>query len=54
MFITATGSCKSNREMAEDIAQYALQHLAPRLLSKVEIDIKLINNLKEKEEVAGD
>ena len=54
MFITATGSCKSKREMAEDIAQYAFQHLAPRLLSKVEIDIKLINNLKEKEEVAGD
>ena len=54
MFISATGSGKVKREMVEDIANFSLNLLAPRLVNKVEIDITLMRNLIGKEEVAGD
>jgi len=54
MFIEASGSTKERREMAEDVAAFALNLMAPRLLGKVEVDIKLINNLRDQEELVGD
>lgn len=54
MFITATGSGKVKREMAESIAYFSLNLLAPRLLNTLVVDINLINKLGEKEAIAGD
>jgi len=56
MFICVKGSTISNREMAEDIGYFSLSILAPRLRNsnKLEVDISLIKNLKEKEDVVGD
>ena len=54
MVVSVTGSSKSKREMAEDIAHFSLGILAPRLGAKLEIDIVLINNLRNKEGIAGD
>ena len=54
MFISVTGSGKVKREMVEDIANFSLNHLAPRLVNKVEVDIKLIRDLRGKEELSGD
>lgn len=54
MVVSVIGSSKSKREMAEDIAHFSLGILAPRLGAKLEIDIVLINNLRNKEGIAGD
>ena len=54
MVVSVTGSCKSKREMAEDIAHFSLGILAPRLGTKLEVDIVLVNKLRDKESIAGD
>ena len=54
MFVSTKGSCKAKREMAEDIAHFSLGILAPRLRNRLEVDIELINDLKVKENIAGD
>lgn len=54
MFVSVTGSGKVKREMVEDISHFALSLLAPRLVGKLTIDIELINDLRGKEQLAGD
>jgi hypothetical protein len=54
MNITADGSSRKKREMAEDIALFAAMKLMPRLRDRLCIDINLIPRLSEKDSVAGD
>jgi hypothetical protein len=54
MNITAIGSGRKKREMAEDIALFAAMKLMPRLRDRLCIDINLIPQLSQKDNVAGD
>ena len=54
MFITVTGSGSRKREMVADAAHWYAIHLMPRLENKLFVNIKLINNLRLKENLSGD
>lgn len=51
--IEATGSGVNKRMMAIDLAYHSLSILMPRV-TKLTVDIRLINRLREKESLAGD
>lgn len=54
MLIIATGSGSVKREMASDIAHFSINHLMPRLQKKIFLNLRLIKNLKIKENLVGD
>lgn len=55
MHITVTGGTKRQRQLSTSIARYtAKQLMSKRLMQNLEVNIKLVPRLLEKEEVYGD